>query len=86
MGNAYLNAKCREKLLKEAGTKFGAENVMVTIIVRVLYGLNISGAARRAKLEETLKSLGYKSSEVDSDVRMKWDSNPNEDPYYKYML
>ena len=38
------------------------------------------------KLAETLKSLGYKSFEVDYDVWMKWDFNPNEDPYCKFML
>ena len=31
-------------------------------------------------------SLGYKSSEADSDVLMKRDFNPNGYPYYKYML
>ena len=31
-------------------------------------------------------SLGYKSSEVDSDVWMKRDFKPNVDPYYKYIL
>ena len=31
-------------------------------------------------------SLEYKSSEVDADVWMKQDCNPNEEPYYKYIL
>ena len=30
--------------------------------------------------------IGYKLSEVDADVWMKWDFKPNGDPYYKYML
>ena len=56
------------------------------IVARALYGPKIYGDAWRAKLAETLKSLGYKSSEVDANVRMKRDFQTNRDPYYKYML
>ena len=56
------------------------------IISIALYGLKGSVAACRAKLSETLMSLGYKSSEADSDVWMKWDFNTNGYLYYKYML
>ena len=66
--NAHLNEKCREKLWTESGTEFGTENGMVLIIARAIYGLKSSGATRRAKLAETLMSLGYKSSELDADV------------------
>ena len=31
-------------------------------------------------------SLGYKSSEEDSDVWMNQEFKPNTDPYYKYIL
>ena len=56
------------------------------IITRALYGLKSSGAAWREKPAETLISLGYKSSNADADVWMKWDFKPNGYPYYKYML
>ena len=56
--NAYLNAKCIDKLWTEAGTEFGTEKLMVMIISRALYGLKSSGASWRAKLSETLMSLG----------------------------
>ena len=59
---------------------------MVIIIARLLYGLNISGAACREKLAETLMSLVYKSSKADADVWMKRDVKPNGDLYYKYMI
>ena len=67
-GNAYLNVKCREKLWTEAGTEFGTEKGMVMIIARVIYVLKSSGSAWRAKLVETLISLGKKSSKADVDV------------------
>ena len=44
-GNAYLNAKRRDKLWTEAGTEFGTEKGRLMIIERSLYGLKISGAA-----------------------------------------
>ena len=77
IGNTYLNAKFREKLWTEAGTEFGTERVMVIIIARAIYVLKSSGAAWRGKLEETLMSLGYKSSEVDDGVWMKQYFKPN---------
>ena len=57
-GNAYFNAKYREKIWIESGTEFGTEKGMVTIIERALYGLKRSDAAWRAKIAETLMSLG----------------------------
>ena len=53
------------------------------IIEGSLYGINISGAALREKIAETLKSLEYKSSEADDNVWMKCNFNPNGDPYLK---
>ena len=54
IGNAYLNAKFREKLWTESGTEFGTEKGMVMIISRALYVLKSSGAAWRGKLAEPL--------------------------------
>ena len=68
IGNAQLNVKCREKLLKEAGTEFGTKKGMVIIIGRALYGLKSSGDTWRGEIEDTLMLLGYKSSEADAEV------------------
>ena len=59
---------------------------MLIIIARALYELKSSGASWRAKLAETLMSLGYKSYESDADIWMKRDFNPNEDLYYEYIM
>ena len=45
VGNAYLNAPCREKIYCIAGPEFGADEGKTAIIVRALYGLKSSGAA-----------------------------------------
>ena len=59
---------------------------MVMIIPRALYGIKSSGVAWRAKISETLMSIGYKSSKADSDVWTKRYFRQNGDPYYNYML
>ena len=56
------------------------------IISRAIYGLKRYVAAWRAKLAETLMSLGYKSSQADADVWMKQYFKPNGDPRYKYNI
>ena len=45
IGNAYLNAECREKLCTVAGSEFGSENGTVMIIEKALYDLKFIGAA-----------------------------------------
>ncbi len=58
IGNAYLNAKPREKVYTTAGPEFGAElQGRHVLIVRALYGLKSSGTAWRAHLANTLRTL-----------------------------
>ena len=86
IGNAYLNAECREKLWTLAGSEFGSDKGSVMIISRALYGLKSSGAAWRAKLADTLRDLGYFSSEADPDVWLKKEHRPDGSVTWKYML
>ena len=86
IGNAYLNANCRERLWTVAGPEFGSESGSIMIIVRALYGLKSSGAAWRSKLAETLRGMLYFPSESDPDVWLKRDTKPDGMPYWKYML
>ena len=59
---------------------------MVMIIEREMYGIRSFGVAWRNTLAENLKSLGYNSSESDTDVWMNLELYPSGDPYCKYML
>ena len=45
IGNAYLNADCREKVYTIAGPEFGSNAGKHIVITRALYGLKSSGAA-----------------------------------------
>ena len=86
IGNAYLNAPCREKLWTVAGAEFGSEKGAVMIISRALYGLKSSGAAWRSTLAQTMELLGYKPTQADPDVWLKRAIKHDRTPYYKMML
>ena len=53
IGNAYLNAKCRERIWTVAGKEFGSDSDQVMIIVQGLYGLKSSRAAWKQTLAES---------------------------------
>ena len=61
IGNAYLNAKVREKIWSTADTEFREHNGAVVLIVQALYGFKSSGTARRAHFAQSLQDLGYES-------------------------
>ena len=86
IGNAYLNADCREKLWIVAGSEFESDKCSIMIIARALYGLRSSGAAWRAKLADSLIDLGYFSSEADLDVWLCKETRPDGSMTWKYML
>jgi len=66
--NAYLTAKCREKIWTQAGPEFGSDAGKIMLVVRALYGLKSSGAAYRALLAKTLYDLNYRPTKADPDV------------------
>ena len=84
--NAYLTAKCREKIWTIAGPEFGTDAGKVMIIVRALYGLKSSGAAFRALLAETLHDIGYKPSYADPDVWLRPGIKPDGFEYWEMVL
>lgn len=86
IGNAYLNAPCREKIWCIAGTEFGSDKGKILHIVRALYGLKSSGASWRAMFAQTLHDLDYQSSRADPDLWYKPKVKPNGDEYYSFIL
>ena len=79
--NAYLNAKCREKIWFEGGIECGEDQGKVLIIVRALYGLKSAGASWRAELAQLLADIGYTSTKADPDV---WIRAATRDDGYEY--
>jgi hypothetical protein len=86
IGNAYLNADCREKIWTVAGREFGSDEGRVMIIRKALYGLKSSGAAWRAHMANTLRELGFKSTLADPDVWIRPQTRPNGTKYYEMVL
>ena len=86
IGNAYLNAPCREKIWFKAGRECGADMGKVMIITRALYGLKSSGASWRAMLSKTIQDMGFQSTIVDPDVYIRRNTKPEGEPYYEMLL
>ena len=87
IGNAYLNANCREKIWFESGPEFGPEKEgKVMIIERALYGLKSSGAAWRSLLAQTMVDMDYRSTRADPDVWIRAQVKPDGTQYYEYCL
>ncbi len=86
IGNAYLNAPCREKIWTLAGPEFDEDEGEVMIVVRALYGLKSSGAAWRAMFAESLTGLGYVPTKADPDVWIKPETKPDGTEYYAMIL
>jgi hypothetical protein len=86
VGNAYLNADCREKIWTIADPEFGSKVGTVMIIEKALYGLKTSGAAWRALLASLLTDLGYESTRADPDVWICAAVKPDGFEYYEMLL
>ena len=84
--NAYLTAKCREKIYTVAGPEFGSEEGCVMIVEMALYGLKSSGAAFRSKLAKVLYEMNYRASLADPDVWMRPATKSSGERYYEYVL
>jgi len=86
VGNAYLNAPCKEKIWTIAGIEFGSEAGSTMLIVRALYGLKLSGASWAAMLAKSLSIMGYHPTEADRNVWIKPSMKPDGFRYYQMIL
>ena len=84
--NAYLTAKCREKVWTRVGPEFGSDAGKIMLVARALYGLKSSGAAFRALLAETLYDLNYRPTKADPDVWLRPAAKPDGFEYYELVL
>ncbi len=86
VGNAYLNAPCREKVWFVAGPEFGSRQGTVIKIVRALYGLKSSGASWRAMFNNSIRDIGFQPSIADPDVYIRPFTKSDGTKYYEYIL
>jgi hypothetical protein len=72
IGNAYLEAKTKEKVFIVAGIEFGEELEGHTLIIdKALYGLKSSGLRWHERLYDVLREEGFEISKADNDVWMR---------------
>ena len=70
IGNAYLEAKTKEKIYVIAGPEFGEQKGHTLVIDKALYGLHTSGAHFHENLVDILRDLGFSPSMADGDLWM----------------
>ena len=71
VGNAYLEARTKEKIFFIAGPEFGEHEGHIFIINKALYGLRTSGARWHERFADTLRDMDFTPSKGDGDVWMR---------------
>ena len=75
IGNAYLEAKTKEKVFIIAGKGFGNLEGHTLVIDKALYGLKSSGLRWHQRLVDVLRDMGFEMSKADPDVWMRQNEN-----------
>ena len=75
IGNAYLEAKTKERLYIIAGPEFGARAGHILIIHKGLYGLRSSGLRWHEKFADCLRELGFTPCRAEPDIWMRLTGN-----------
>ena len=89
IGNAYLNAKCKERVHVKCGPElFGREHEgKIAVIVRALYGLKTAGNSWRNHLASVIRDeLKYQPTVADPDVYRKAEVTSDRREYYSYLV
>jgi len=78
VGNAYLEAKTKEKVYIIGGEGFGDLEGCTLIIYKALCGLRTSGKRHHERFADTLREMGFTPSKADPDVWMRANGNVHE--------
>ena len=71
VGNAYLEAKTKEKVYIIGGPEFGTLEGHTLLINKALYGLRSSGLCWHQRFANVLRSIGFTQSKAESDIWMR---------------
>ena len=80
IGNAYLEAKTKEKVYIIAGHEFGPLEGHTLIINKALYGLHSSGLRWHEHLADSLRIMGFSTTKAENDIWIKQNGN-----HYEYI-
>jgi hypothetical protein len=71
VGNAYLEAKTKEKVYVIAGSEFGDLEGHVLVIIKALYGLRTSGLRWHERFADCLREMDFFQSKAEADIWMR---------------
>ena len=71
IGNAYLEATTKERLVIIAGPEFAELEGHVLVIQKALYGLRTSGLRWHERFAKVLKELGFEPCKAEPDIWMR---------------
>ena len=71
IGNAYLEAKTKEKIYIKAGPEFGELEGHTLVIFKSLYGLCSSGLHWHEHFADCLREMGFKACKAEPDIWMR---------------
>jgi hypothetical protein len=71
VGNAYLEAKTKEKVHIVGGPEFGRLQGHTLLVDKALYGLRSSGLCWHQRFAEVLQSMGFTPSKAEADIWMR---------------
>ena len=71
ISNAFLTAKCDERICFRAGPEFGDKQGQWVVVVRALYGLVSASASFARHRNNVLTNMGFTPCQADPDVWMR---------------
>jgi hypothetical protein len=71
VGNAYLEARTKEKVYIIGGPEFGALQGHTLVIYKALYGLRTSGLCWHQRFADVLRSMGFTPCKAENDIWMR---------------
>ena len=71
VGNAYLEAKTKEKVCIVGGPEFGNLEGHTLVIHKALYGLRTSGLCWHQRFADVLRSMGFTPCKAENDIWMR---------------
>ena len=78
VGNAYLEARTKEKVYIIAGSEFGEIQGHTLIILKALYGLRSSDLSWYERFADTLYDMNFRTTKVEDDIWARRNGNVYE--------
>ena len=87
IGNAYINAPCKEKIWFKSCEECGDHQGKVMILVQALYGIKTLGASCQSMFKEFIEmNRHFKSSQIDPNLLIRRNRRGNGTDYYELLL